>query len=121
MLYEYTGFRNCSSKCDLEILRRGQTTLVICTELADNPGTSVTNFADHLATRVCQADDTIDPTHLIWIEHYPERLAGRWQEPFPESWSLVTFSHRLGRVFRGPQWRHLSAGVVAALRRAVEG
>ena len=121
MLYEYPGLRNRSSKCDLEILRRGQTTLVICSELVDNPGTSVTNFAEGLATLVCQADATIDPCHLIWIEHYPEREAGRWQKPFPETWDLVTFQERTGRVFRGPHWRRVSAGAMAALRRAVEG
>ena len=63
----------------------------------------------------------IDPRHLIWIEHYPEREAGRWQKPFPETWDLVTFQERTGRVFRGPHWRRVSADVIAALRRTVEG
>ena len=46
MLYEFSGYHNCDSKCDLEIVRSvGRTTLVICTELENNPGTSVTNDA----------------------------------------------------------------------------
>ena len=121
MLYAYPSNFGGDAKCDLEIIRGGTTTLVICTELNDNPGTSITNFAEGLATLVCQADATIDPRHLIWIEHYPERMAGRWQDPFPETWDVVTFQERTGRVFRGPHWRRVSVGAMAALRRAVEG
>ena len=72
MLYEYPGFQNCYSKCELEIVRSsGKTTLVICTELPDNPGTSVTNCAAVLATRVCQEDETIDPETLLWGRALP--------------------------------------------------
>lgn len=47
--------------------------MVIATELSDNPGVSVTNFAEGLATLVCRRF-SIDPEKLIWIEHYPADL-----------------------------------------------
>ena len=118
MLYQYPGFHECPSHCDLEILRRSVTPLVICTELADNPGTSVTNMAEHLATRVYEDDPSMAPEHLIWVEHYLERSAGRGRV-FPETWDLVTFRRRSGRVFGGPTWRRLTAEQVTELRRAV--
>ena len=122
MLYEYPGFRNCDSKCDLEIVRSvGRTTLVICTELENNPGTSVTNAAEIIATRLCQEDPTIDPEGLIWIEHYPERSAGRKQKPYPETWDMVVFTHRAGRTFRRPTWRRVSAEEVQTIRQKIAG
>jgi hypothetical protein len=45
-------------------------TVVIATERPDNPGTSVTNAAEELASQVCQRFD-IDPDKLVWIESYP--------------------------------------------------
>ena len=52
----------------------GRTTLVICTELENTPGTSVTNAAEILATRLCQEDPTIALEGLIWVEHSPEGM-----------------------------------------------
>lgn len=120
MLYTYPSNFGGAAKCDLEIIHSpGQTTLVICTELADNPGTSVTNAAERIATRLCHKDPTIDPEGLIWVEHYPERSAGPGR-PLPESWDMVTFTDRADRTFRRPAWRHSTAEEVQALRERVE-
>lgn len=82
--FEYPGFHGCRSGCGLEIvpLPDGRT-LVIATERADNPGTSVTNVAEHLASFVCDRFG-IDPDKLVWVEHYgygnclsPERAYDR--------------------------------------------
>lgn len=70
MEYQYQGINGCASKCGLEIHRHPDFTLVICTELQDNPGTSVTNWAEKLAYEVCQ-ENQIDPGKLVWVEHYP--------------------------------------------------
>ena len=122
MLYGYPGLRTCDSKCDLEIVRSvGWTTLVICTELENNPGTSVTNAAEMIATRLCQEDPTMDPEGLIWIEHYPERSAGRGQQPSPETWDMVVFTYRAGQTFRRPAWRRVSAEEVQTIRQKIAG
>ena len=120
MLYEYPSNFGGNAKCDLEIIRSpGPIALVICTELEDNPGTSVTNAAARIATRLCQEDRTIDPEGLIWVEHYPERSAGPGR-PLPESWDVVRFTARDGRTFRRPSWRHSTAEEIAALRERVK-
>ena len=122
MLYEYPGFQNCYSKCELEIVRSsGKTTLVICTELPDNPGTSVTNCAAALATRVCQEDETIDPESLLWVEHYPEQVCGLGNPPFPASWDMVIFTEREGTTFRNPSWYSLKPEEMQHIRERIAG
>ena len=106
MLYKFRGFHGCLSECELDIVRSAsKTTLVICTELPDNPGTSVTNLAAELATRVCEEDETIDPAALLWIEHYPPHAMRGGL--VPESWAWVIFTQRHGSTFRRPTWHHL--------------
>src|SRR4051794_20817669 len=69
--FDYAGLHGRPARCGLEIveLPNGRT-VVIATELSDNPGVSITNFAEKLASLVCKMFD-IDPTTLVWIEHYP--------------------------------------------------
>jgi hypothetical protein len=106
VVFPYRGFHGGECKCGLRVipLHDGRTA-VICSELPDNPGTSVTNFAEDLAALVC-AEFGIDPKRLVWIEHYvPHR-----GHPEPD-WDLVTFKIALhdGRqaVLAEPQWRSM--------------
>lgn len=107
--YRFRGFHGCQSWCSLEIQRlNDERTLVVATELMDNPGTSVTNFCEHLAYWVC-LDFAIDPSRFVWIEYYgypcpinPKRL---------RTYDLVTFDilppgH--DAVFVNPRWRPMS-------------
>ena len=71
-IFKYKGFGECDSMCGVD--RYG--TMIICTELDINQGTSITNMASELATMLCEEYD-ISPDHLIWIEHYPPRSDGR--------------------------------------------
>ena len=102
--FEYRGFHGCPSVCDLDIrsLANGKT-LVICTEVPDNRGTSVTNFAEELATLVCKQFGIV-PDSLVWVEHYPRGVAhGRLPD-----WDLVTFTlagDGTNFHFESPQWR----------------
>ena len=106
MLYKYYGFHGCLSHCDLEIIRSSSTTtLIICTELLDNPGTSVTNLAAELATRVCEEDETIDPARLLWVEHYPAQVLDG--ERCAATWAWVIFTERAGTTFRRATWQPL--------------
>lgn len=84
--FDYRGYWNCESHCTLEI----HGNLVIVTEADDNQGTSITNIAEHLATRVCHQFQ-IDPLKLVWIEHYPERGHEWMHKPITKSWDFVTF------------------------------
>jgi len=77
---------------------------VICTELDDNPGTSVTNAVEIIASRVASSL-ALDPAKLVWIEHYPPgRLHGK-----TDDWDLVSFGAILhdgvNTIFGQPSWR----------------
>ena len=116
MLYDYPGYRDCPSFCnlDLTILPDGAA-FVICAEHPDNPGTSVTNRAEFLATKVCRENTAIDPRRLTWIEHYPER--GSRFNPRPPTWSVVTFDYdSTTRTLRHPNWRYTDREEIDKLR-----
>jgi len=96
--FEYRGFLGCKCFCDLEIVRLiDRRTLVIATEREDNPGTSITNVAEHLASNVCVRFG-IEPEKLIWIEHYgyPDPLQR------PRTYELVTFRRRRPEIIPWP-------------------
>ena len=102
MIYNYEGFHGCACICDLEIIKN----LVIVSEMPENEGTSVTNFAEQLATLVCQEFE-IAPEHLIWIEYYPERNIDGWKE-YPESYDLVSFNLNDNGIFSKSRWTGIS-------------
>ena len=60
--------------------------VVICSELSDNPGGSITNSVEVIAAGVIRANKL--PAPLIWIEHRPEKSTNGGEETF----DLVVFS-----------------------------
>ncbi len=60
--------------------------VVICSELPNNGGTSVTYAAEQLAAEVIRSHRL--PTPLVWIEHWPKETT-EGQETF----ELVVFSN----------------------------
>ena len=113
--FDYRGYYGCKSHCTLEIYGN----LVIATEADDNEGTSITNMAEHLATRVCHQFQ-IDPLKLVWIEHYLERGHEWMHKPIPESWDFVTFQ-QIAESNDGaprclkPKWNPIAPDKVQAL------
>ena len=85
--------------------------VVICSELADNPGTTITNAAEWIAGDVIRRHKLSVP---VWIEHHP-----------PEVFDLVVFSHyEIREVERGgvsrreigsPTWKLLDRATVEVL------
>jgi len=59
--------------------------VVVCSELPNNPGGSITNSAETTAAGVILASELITP--LVWIEHWPEESTQG-----QESFELVVFS-----------------------------
>ncbi len=60
--------------------------VVICSELLNNHGGSVTNSAEVIAAGVIRANKL--PTPLVWIEHRPKESTDEEEETF----DLVVFS-----------------------------
>jgi hypothetical protein len=93
--------------------------VVICSELPNNPGGSITNSAEVIAAGVIRANEL--PTSLVWIEHWPEETTeGK------EIFELVVFSSYevlervpyLGetRAWIGePTWKRLDRATVEVL------
>jgi hypothetical protein len=105
--FEFKGFHGCRSCCALNIeqIEDGRT-VVICSELEDNPGTSITNAVEMIASQAVNQLE-LDPAKLVWIEHYPpEKVHGN-----TEDWDLVTFGaifhDGIRTVFDDPIWRRL--------------
>jgi len=49
-VYKFNGFFGCPSRCHIRILDdEGKPLVIICSQMAKNPGTSVTNMAEILA------------------------------------------------------------------------
>ena len=97
----------------------GDALVVICSELPNNPGGSITNSADVIAAGVIRAHEL--PTPLVWIEHWPEESADE-QETFElvvfSSYEVVERAPYLGetRVWIGDAtWKRLDRATVEML------
>jgi len=113
-IYTWTGFGNgfCNwdSRCRIRIFRpHPEQIVVIASDLGQDSGTSITNCADHLATLVVR-DFALDPTLLLWIEHYP---CNRQEDPQVE-FSRVHFSWS-GRKATKARWSPMSQQEAEAL------
>jgi hypothetical protein len=77
--------------------------VVVCSELADNPGIPVTGAAENIAAEVIVAHRLIAP---VWIEYHPEEttVAG------VESFEMVVFSDYKVREKVGPTGSRLEIG-----------
>ncbi len=61
--------------------------VVVCSELPNNPGMSITNAAERIAAEVIGGHRLSTP--LVWIEHYPPEARRPGAE---ETFDLVLFS-----------------------------
>jgi hypothetical protein len=98
-VHHYRGNWSYGGRCRIRIYREeGRTPVVICSQLPDNPNTSVTHMAEYLAAEVIEEHQL--PTSLLWVEHYPEH------EGEIGEYSLVRFSSwELKEVCLGGVWR----------------
>ena len=95
--YYYKGLWDCISYCGLEIINNNELYTVIASELKDNPGTSITNFYEHLATKIYHEKlNGIPIEDIIWIERYSDTDV---------EYSIVDLEWN-GEEFRHLQWRY---------------
>ena len=92
-------FENNYSKCHLRVFETpGQISIVIVTELAGNPGTTIINAAGYLAAMIYERiDHPLDK--MIWFEHH---RAGEGSVEGAESFDRVLFGTS-PPVFNHPQ------------------
>jgi hypothetical protein len=123
-VHHYRGYWSEGGRCRIRICREGgRATVVICSQLPDNPNTSVTNMAEYLAAEVIEERSL--PTPLTWIEHYPEHEGeiGVYSLVRFSSWELTEVC--LGGVWRcrvgSPRWSPLRPEEVGFLVRGRTG
>jgi hypothetical protein len=94
--------------------------VVICSELPNNPGGSITNSAEVIAAGVIRANEL--PTPLVWIEHWPKESTDRGAETCDmvvfSSYKVEERAPYLGetRVWIGePTWKPLDRAIVEVL------
>jgi len=90
--------------------------VVVCTELPNNPGMSITNAAEQIAAEVISGHRL--PTPLVWIEHYEDGARGTPEDR--ATFDLVLFSgYEVSEVLRAGGWRkEIGAPTWKALDRA---
>ena len=126
-LFDYLGDNGIQARCRVRIyVGKDISTVVIASELDDNPGGSVTNqahvlwprlIATYLPGRLEHAED------LVLIEHYPG-MDG-WGRRQRDTFDRVTFSDWTPRIryltagrfvcFGEPEWRRLDEAEFEAL------
>ena len=130
--HRYRGIWRDGARCRIEVYQpepgdAARRPVIVCTELADNDNTSVTNVAEQLAAEVIARHfphlldaPAAGAQPVVWLEHYP--AGGLWRG---DAYDAVTFTpwrvrvEHLGGVVRRrlgePDWRRLSRAQVAAL------
>ncbi|MDO8613275.1 MAG: hypothetical protein Q7R32_10715 [Dehalococcoidia bacterium] len=102
-LFAYKAGNGFDGVCAIERidLEDGRTA-IICEEIDGNPGQSITNSIEHIATQLCDQFD-IEPEMLVLIEHYDTWYARETE------WDIVEFGRRSRESgFADPAWHPLS-------------
>lgn len=109
------------SRCLLKLWDNEDGAVVMMVELLDNPGQSVTNACEEIATRAV-ADFGLTPAQTRWFEHYPEERAfrhGKERILSKETFDEIEFhwmKDGLGRdIASTPQWHRVSREEVELL------
>jgi hypothetical protein len=94
--------------------------VVICSELPNNPGGSITKSVEVIAAGVIQANKL--PSPLVWIEHRPEKSTNGGEVTFDlvffSSYEVVERAPYLGetRAWKGDAtWKRLDRAIVEVL------
>ena len=86
-IHFFRGYWSEGGKCRIQSYQEdGRAPVVICSELPNNGGTSVTYAAEQLAAEVIRSHKL--PTPLVWIEHWPKESTDGGEETF----ELVVFA-----------------------------
>jgi hypothetical protein len=132
--YAFRGYWDTTpqGRCRVRVLEEpGKPPILILTELAANPSTSVTNLAEHLvpeliARHLPHRFETIDEPPAIVVEHHEPWPGVRHGRRSKATYDLVTFQSwrpQMGWTSSGqeritlgdPEWRHMPADEVRDL------
>jgi hypothetical protein len=120
--FHYRGYHGCPSFCRLRVFEsdtgkeeeQGLAPVALFTEREDNPGTSITNCIEHLATEVYKLLERPE-AGLTVIEHYEDRGFVGKRPMFKEEFDKVTLTWTQEQGFVGfidPRWKPVSRNEV---------
>ena len=79
--------------------------VVICSQVPENTGMSITNAAEYVAAEVISGHGLGTTPPPVWIEHYPRSAAER-QAGLKETFDLVAFEdYDVREALRDGEWR----------------
>jgi hypothetical protein len=107
-IHPYPGYGRPAGRCRIRVYTDGQVVIVVCTEQPNNPGPSITEVAEYLATSVWEHAGR--PTHMYWIEHYAPGVL-----ELSDSFSLITFHQSPELGLSSPSWHSLTRAEVEAI------
>lgn len=124
VLYEYgPDKRNPADRgrCVVRIWDSVEAVVVMLTELPDNPGMSVTNACEDIATQIVQ-DFGINPHRTRFIEHYPEEKTVVYGKEHvrKETFDEIFFTWDVRNQADEPHWKPLAKEEVERLVGEVE-
>lgn len=96
--YAYRGTWDAEPEgvCRLRIFaQEGRTPVMVCSELPENPSTSITNLAEILAAELiaCYLPHRFEEMEpVVWLEHYPAEPDPRGRAARRPTWDRVSFS-----------------------------
>lgn len=98
-IHSFDGLWEQVGKCRIRVYTStASPTVIICSELTDNQGGSITTIVEGLAYDVWRLEGK--PDQFVWIEHYPATLSSTHEETFHR----VTFAQVPGGRFFSPHW-----------------
>ena len=114
--WHYKGYHGVKSVCYLRLYQpeESRPAIAIFTELETNPGSSITNRIEVLATMVWEFLQRPENPPVV-VEHYPNRgvhntHSDRWQ--FPEQFDLLEFERKPDGSFEKPRWRRVPRAMI---------
>jgi hypothetical protein len=118
-IYEYGPKKRDAAdraRCFVRIWDSVEAVVVMLTELPDNPGMSVTNACEDIATRIVQ-DFGIDLQRTRFIEHYPEEKTLHYgtEHVRKETFDEIFFTWDSKGRADEPHWKPLTKGEVERL------
>ncbi len=89
--YKVDAWSSRWSSCFLRVYQiADRIAVVVATELTENPGPSITNSAEALATEVVK-EYSLDPERTYFVEHYDHRTSAM-RDPADSSYDFVEFT-----------------------------
>jgi hypothetical protein len=112
-IFDYDEPHNFRAVCGIQVFKidNSQKVMILATELKNNPGASITNAAENIATEIIRLVD-IQYDNMIWIEHYK-------RENEEDTFDYVKFECNSNNVLSNPEWIGCNETIVGIIEKTI--